>query len=161
MSTFADDLKNKAQKDSRPLNEHEALERGFRHVARSAMVSLVVLFAGITSCGIVSELTDESDYRGQGIRYEGEAKLAEAKGKQALAEIELTRIQNDSIIELIEMDVNPIAARCAIIGWTVTNNDVCLALLKPPVVKKELGLGDEPRTTTLSVDKNGITVESN
>ena len=160
MSTFADDLKNKTQKDSRPLTEHEALERGIKHIARSATISFGILFAGITSCGIVAELTDEADLRGQGVRYEGEAMLAEAKGKQTLAEVELTRTQNDSIVDLIDMGINPIAARCAIIGWTTTNDDVCLALVKPLQIEEALGLGDRPRTTTLTVDEGGIKIES-
>lgn len=160
MSTFADDVKKKRQNTSSPLNEHEALERGIKHVARAGMISFSILFAGITSCGIVSELTDEADYRGQGLRYQGEAELAEAKGKQTLAEAELTQAQNNSIVELIEMGVNPIAAHCAIMGWTMSSNDPCLTLVKPSQVEETLGLGDEPRhITTLTVDEGGINVE--
>lgn len=126
MTTFADDLKNK-QNDVRPFNEHDAMVQSVRHISRAVMISLGILFAGLTTCGIVSELTDEADGRGEGSSYAGQAKLAEAQGKKALAEVELTKAQNVSIVELIQSGTDPIAARCAIIGWTVTD-DVCAAL---------------------------------
>lgn len=136
------DIKN--NDPSPPMSEHEALERGFRHVARAAGISLGILFAGMTSCGIVSQLTDESDYRGQGTRFEGQAKLAEAEGKKALAEIELTKVQNASIIKLIEMNVDPITARCTILGWSTDANKICLKLVEKPPVNDDVGeLGQE------------------
>ena len=137
MSTFSEDIKNKQNAAlALPLNEHDVIVQSVRHVSRAVMISLGILFAGMTSCGIVSELTDEADFRGQGLMFEGKAKLAEAEGKKALAEVELTKAQNASIVELIQSGTDPIAARCAIIGWTMNNNSVCLSLSDkhPPAI---------------------------
>lgn len=134
----------KKETPSPPMSEHEALERGFHHAARAAGISLSILFAGMTSCGIVNELTDEAEMRGQGVRYEGQAKLAEAEGKKALAEIELTKVQNASIIELIEMNIDPFTARCAILGWSTIGDNICLKLVEKPSVNDDVGeLGQE------------------
>lgn len=137
MTTFSEDLKNKAKNSlSPPLTENDVIVQSIRHIARAAMISLGILFAGITSCGIVSELTDEADYTGQGLMLNGKAKVVEAEGKKALAEVELIKAQNTSIVELIQSGTDPIAARCAIIGWTMNNNSVCLALVdkQPPAI---------------------------
>ncbi len=129
MSTFAEDLKNKEQGKTRgePLNEHEAMERSFKHAARAVAIVFGILFAGMTSCGITAELTDEADSRGDKLSYEGQATLASARAEQELAKVDLTKVLNASIVELIKGGTNPIAARCAIIGWdTDADRQTCL-----------------------------------
>lgn len=136
MSTFADDLKNKGQNQPKgePLNEHEAMERSFKHMARALAIVFGIFFAGLTSCGITAELTEESDGRGKKAAYEGQAtlaeanaKVAEANAKEKLAQVALTEAQNESIVDLIKNGTNPIAARCAIIGWeTDADRQTCL-----------------------------------
>jgi len=58
-----------------------------------------------------------------------EAEQTKAKAELTKAQNQITVDQNRAIQELIEMDVNPIAARCAIMGFEET--DLCGAFLEP------------------------------
>ena len=52
-----------------------------------------------------------------------------ATAEKIKAENQITIDQNKAIQELIEMNINPIAARCAIVGFEDT--DLCGAFLEP------------------------------
>ena len=58
-----------------------------------------------------------------------EAEQTRAEAEKIKAQNEITIEQNRAIQGLIEMNVNPIAARCAIMGFEGT--DLCGAFLEP------------------------------
>lgn len=74
---------------------------------------IFVFFSTISGCATFSNYVEADQIR--------------AEAEKIKAENQITIGQNKAIRELIEMDINPIAARCAIMGFEST--DLCGAFL--------------------------------
>lgn len=82
-------------------NEHDV--KIGKSVALAIVSVVFILVSGMSSCQIAKEV------------YQTD--VIDAKTKLVNAETELEIKQNEKILELIDASVNPIAARCAIVGW--------------------------------------------
>lgn len=82
-------------------NEHDV--KIGRIVALAIVLVVFILVSGISSCQITKEV-----YRSD---------VVDAKTKLTQTRMELETGQNEAILALINDGVNPIAARCAIVGW--------------------------------------------
>jgi len=81
--------------------EHDVKCTKFACIALAA--SFFILVSGISSCQITKEV------------YKSD--VIDAKTELARTQMELETGQNKALKELIDDGMNPIAARCAIIGW--------------------------------------------
>ena len=75
-----------------------------------ATTFLVVLFLSFVGCSMHSNSLDGERNKTEAIKIEAQAKLEEAQSQTELKKIE-------SIKELINKGVNPLAARCAVEGY--------------------------------------------
>ncbi len=83
------------------MNEHDV--KIGKAVAIAVVSIFFILASGMSSCQITKEV------------YKSD--VIDAETALVNAQIELEIKQNEKIVELIDASVNPIAARCAIVGW--------------------------------------------
>ena len=99
------------------LNEHNVKCTKFTWIA------LAVAFAVLVS-GIVVYNIHANVYMSRNLTAEAELVLARSEFKTK---------QSEKILELIDASVNPIAARCAIMGWRGTEETTICALFTKDV----------------------------
>lgn len=90
-----------SQPTSEPANEHDV--KIGRIVALAIVSVIFIIVSGMSSCQITKEI------------YRSDVIDAETALVNAQSEFELK--QSDAIRDLIDGSVNPIAARCAVVGW--------------------------------------------
>lgn len=102
-------------------------ERIFRFVGKIIAAVLVIIVLLMTTCTMHSNTYDAA-------RLNGEMEKAKVEG-QSLKERELIKKEEEenrlkTLERLVAAGANPIAVRCAVLGWTDSNDnkekDVCL-----------------------------------
>lgn len=83
-------------------NEHDV--KISKHVTLGLVTALFILISGLAGCQINKQ--------------SHESAVIDAETELVRARTELELKQNETILELIDASINPVAARCAIVGWS-------------------------------------------
>jgi hypothetical protein len=95
---------------------HTPLLKPALYTAATVICIIIMTFAG---CSMHSNTYD-------GERLKGEAEIQRAVTERAKAEAEARKEETLAIERLVGTGINPVAARCAVKGWSSQDREACV-----------------------------------
>mgnify|MGYP000742822313 CR=1 FL=1 len=96
-----------------------------RMITRAIAIVVTILFLSVTTCTVHMNSYNPDEARAEAATAAVGIQVSQQKHTEEMARLKMVE-------ELIATHkVDPIAARCAVEGWTLTTKEVCLELVKP------------------------------
>ena len=93
-----------------------------KFITKCIAITVSVIFLSMTTCSIHMNSYSEAEGKADAARAVGTIEIAKEKHIAEMARLKVVE-------DLIAKNIDPIAARCAVEGWTEQTSNVCLQLV--------------------------------